>query len=92
MDVIYRRAVTSDIMNDYDAVSDFIQAVKDGSVCLIGAFRTQIIHHKAICRVLVHPMTQAVLTAEENAFIEAHLPKTEELVGVSGKKRSGADL
>ena len=83
VDVIYRRAVTSDIMNDYDAVSDFIQAVKDGSVCLIGAFRTQIIHHKAICRVLVHPMTQAVLTAEENAFIEAHLPKTEELDGVA---------
>lgn len=79
VDVIYRRAVTSDIMNYYDEVLDFIQAVKDAKVCLIGAFRTQIVHHKSICQVLVHPMTKAVLTAEENEFIEAHLPRTEEL-------------
>ena len=34
-------------------------------------------------------MTQAVLTAEENAFIEAHLPKTEELDGVA--ERNGLE-
>lgn len=78
-DVIYRRAVTADVMNYYDEIQDFIQAVKDGCVCLIGAFKTQIVHHKAICQVLVHPMTQAVLTAEENRFIAEHLPKTMEL-------------
>lgn len=79
IDVVYRRAVTSDIMKDYDRVQPFIQAVKEGNVCLIGAFKTQIIHHKAINQVLVHPMTKAILTPEENRFIEEHLPKTFEL-------------
>lgn len=79
VDVIYRRAVTSDIMNNYEEVLDFIQAVKDEKVCLIGAFRTQVVHHKSICQALVHPMTKAVLTEEENRFVEAHLPKTEAL-------------
>ena len=79
VDVVYRRAVTSDVMNYYDEIQDFIRAVKEGGVCLIGAFKTQIVHHKAICQVLVHPMTKAILTSEENQFIEEHLPKTFEL-------------
>ena len=70
---------TSDVMSYYDEIQDFIRAVKEGCVCLIGAFKTQIVHHKAICQVLVHPMTKAILTPEENQFIEEHLPKTVEL-------------
>ena len=79
VDVVYRRAVTGDIVNFYDDIPDFIQAVKAGCVCLIGAFKTQIVHHKAISQVLVHPMTKAILTVEENQFIEEHLPETAEL-------------
>jgi glutathionylspermidine synthase len=79
VDAVYRRAVTSDVIHYYEEVQDFIQAVKDEKVCLIGAFKTQIVHHKAICQVLVHPMTKALLTPEENTFIQEHLPKTLEL-------------
>lgn len=89
VDVVYRRAVTSDVMNYYDEIQDFIRAVKEGGVCLIGAFKTQIVHHKAICQVLVHPMTKAVLTPEENQFIEEHLPKTVELDKLTRKEMAG---
>ena len=87
VDVVYRRAVTADIMNYYDEIQDFIQAVKAGCTCLIGAFKTQIVHHKAICQVLVHPMTKAILTPEENQFVEEHLPKTVELDKLTEKER-----
>jgi rRNA processing protein Krr1/Pno1 len=55
IDVVYRRAVTRDIMEHYDEIQSFIQAVKDDHVCLIGAFQTQLIHHKEISKVLVKP-------------------------------------
>ena len=59
MDAIYRRAVTSDIMKHYEEVGDFIAAVKDNAVCLIGDFRTQIAHNKILYKILHLPQTQA---------------------------------
>lgn len=76
IDMIYRRAVTSDIMKHYDEVADFIQAVKEESVCLLGDFTTQIVHNKVLYRVLHHPMTQEFLLEEENNFVEEHVPYT----------------
>ncbi|MDD3221695.1 MAG: hypothetical protein EOM34_00825 [Clostridia bacterium] len=87
VDAIYRRAVTSDVVKFHDEIPDFLQAVRDEKVCLIGAFRTQIVHHKCICEVLVHPMTKGILTDEENHFIEEHLPKTMKLDDISEKDR-----
>lgn len=76
IDLIYRRAVTSDIMKHYNEVKDFIRAVKEESVCLIGDFTTQIVHNKVLYQILHHPMTQAFLTEEEKAYVKAHVPYT----------------
>lgn len=76
IDLIYRRAVTSDIMKHYEETQDFIRAVKEEAVCLIGDFTTQIAHNKVLYQVLHHPMTQAFLTEEEKAYVKAHVPYT----------------
>ena len=76
IDLIYRRAVTSDIMKHLDEVPDFIRAVKEEAVCLIGDFTTQIAHNKILYYILHHPMTQAFLTREENTYVKAHIPYT----------------
>lgn len=76
IDAVYRRAVTSECMEKFGEISDFIAAVKAGAVCLIGAFRTQVIHNKHLFRILRAPETAAFLTSDENAFINAHVPKT----------------
>lgn len=76
IDIIYRRAVTSDIMKHYEEVQDFIQAVQEDNVCLVGDFRTQIPHNKILYKILHLPQTQQILTKEENDFVEAHVPKT----------------
>lgn len=76
IDAIYRRAVTCDIMENYDNVLPFINAVKDNNVILIGDFKTQIIHNKIIFKILHDDMTKEFLTDEENEFIKKHIPFT----------------
>ena len=76
IDAVYRRAVTSDIMAYYDRVQPFIQAVLDGAACLVGGFRTQIIHNKALFGVLHREETLAFLTQEEKDFVLRHVPQT----------------
>lgn len=81
IDVIYRRAVTSDIMAHKEEVGDFLQAVQDKNVCMMGDFCTHIIHDKILFQVLREPETQAFLTEEENRFIARHVPYTARLTG-----------
>lgn len=76
VDAIYRRAVTSDILQEYDQVTDFLTAVKNHAVCLVGEFRTQIVHNKILYKVLHLPETKALLTEKENRFVRAHVPYT----------------
>lgn len=76
---IYRRAVTCDIMRNYDKVQPFIQAVQNNDVCLIGDFKTQIIHNKIVFKVLHDKMTSAFLTKKEIAFVSEHIPYTASL-------------
>ncbi|MDR1927905.1 MAG: hypothetical protein LBQ33_04630 [Oscillospiraceae bacterium] len=76
IDAIYRRAVTTDIMQNYSEVQPFLEAVRRGKVCLIGSLRTQIIHNKYLFHLLHGEETQSFLSGEDRAFIQAHVPKT----------------
>ena len=79
VDAIYRRAVTSDIVKHLDEVEPFMQAVRETAVCLVGDFKTQIAHSKAIFKILHMEETQSLLSAEENAYVKAHVPLTTSL-------------
>lgn len=76
IDVIYRRAVTTDILEKKAEVTDFLKAVEEKNVCLIGNFCTQIIHDKIIFQVLHMPETAALLEENEITFIKQHIPHT----------------
>ena len=86
IDAIYRRAVTCDIMENYDKVIPFINAVKNENVVLIGDFKTQIIHNKIVFKIMHSDMTKAFLTDEENEFIKMHIPYTVSLTNENVKK------
>lgn len=79
IDIIYRRAVTSDIMSRYEQVTDFIQAVLDDAVCVMGDFQTQIVHNKVLFEILNNPLTEEILSQPELDFIKQHLPYTVKL-------------
>lgn len=76
IDAIYRRAVTSDIMDHREEVRDFLSAVRDKKVTLVGDFVTQIVHDKILFRILHLKRTMSFLTPEENIFIMRHVPFT----------------
>ena len=76
IDVIWRRAVANDVLDNWDKSSAFLDAFRDGAVILIGSFLGHLIHDKQIFKVLVDKRTRAFLTPEEAAFVDAAIPKT----------------
>jgi len=76
IDAVYRRAVTSECLDKYDQIQPFLQAVIEDNVCLIGAFRTQIIHDKKFFCILRNPYVSKLLTKDERKFIDMHIPQT----------------
>ncbi len=73
---IYRRAVTSEILQHPGECDALIDAVAAGKVCLIGHFRTTIVHSKVVNIVLFDKQTRAFLTKQECEFIDKHVPRT----------------
>ncbi|MDO4841137.1 MAG: hypothetical protein Q3982_00465 [Phoenicibacter congonensis] len=76
VDCVYRRAVTCDIQNNIKSCQDFIDAVAANKVCLVGHFRTTVVHTKTINVALFLPETREFLTQAECDFIDAHCPRT----------------
>lgn len=78
IDMIYRRAVTSDVLAHYEESTALLQAARDGAVLLVGDFHTQIVHNKELFRVLHLPRTLQMLDETQRAYIKAHVPYTAE--------------
>lgn len=76
IDAVYRRAVTTDLMQRADEVRPFLDAFKNGDVCVIGALNTQIVHNKWLFRLLHGEETLSLLTPKERSFVLEHIPKT----------------
>ena len=76
IDAIWRRSVTNDIIENWEASQALISAVRERKVVLIGSFAGHLVHDKQIFQVLHMPETQALLTDEENAFVRDTVPFT----------------
>lgn len=91
IDMVYRRAVTMDVMEAYDQIPDFIEAYKNNAFVCIGSFRSQLMHSKLIFKILRHPMTREIVTKEEYDFLVKHVPYTEELITEGDYQRARAN-
>jgi len=76
IDAVYRRAVTCDIMRNKADIQPFLQAARENAACIIGHFRTQIIHNKSVFKILRAPETFEFLTRNEQEFLLRHIPET----------------
>jgi hypothetical protein len=76
IDLIYRRAVNKEVELRIDEVSDFLQAYKEKAVCVVGPFRSQIMHNKIFFEILSSEDKTKFLNTDERDFIIKHIPKT----------------
>ncbi|MBP2642604.1 MAG: hypothetical protein H6Q67_491 [Firmicutes bacterium] len=76
IDCVYRRAVTWEVVERADYVRPFIDAYLAGDVCVIGPFRSQIVHNKILFALLHDPEKTGFLTNGERIFIKNHIPYT----------------
>ncbi|MCK5156555.1 MAG: glutathionylspermidine synthase family protein [Spirochaetales bacterium] len=81
IDLVYRRAVSSELVNRADEVSDFLRAYRDGVVCVVGPFRSHVMHSKKIFAILCDEKKTRFLNEQQRAFIDRHIPYTAELTG-----------
>ena len=80
IDAIYRRSVTSEILQHPGECNAMIDAVAAQKVCLIGHFRTTVVHSKMVSVALFDQQTRDFLSPDECAFIDEHVPRTYRLL------------
>lgn len=81
IDLVYRRIVTFELIENINEIPDFIQAYKDGAFCCIGSIKSQIIHNKIIFKILHDEDTLAFLSEQEREYVKNHIPYTGEFRG-----------
>ena len=79
IDLIYRRAVTTDLMDHYSEISDFLTAYREQAVCVVGSFRSQVVHNKLVFAILHDEDKVDFLTEQEKKFIKQTVPETAEV-------------
>ena len=81
IDLVYRRIVTFELIENIDFIPDFIQAYKDQAFCCIGSVKSQIIHNKIIFKILHDKDTLEFLSPVEREYVKNHIPYTGEFMG-----------
>lgn len=76
VDVIYRRATTSRLLEEAGDIEDLLKAYRQGDVCMVGGFVSQIIHNKVIFSILHDENKVDFLDSEDREFIAEHIPYT----------------
>ncbi|KUO51229.1 MAG: hypothetical protein APF76_17245 [Desulfitibacter sp. BRH_c19] len=76
IDLIYRRAVTTELLERFDAVQAFIEAYKNKAFCMVGSFRSEAAHSKLVFTFLTSSTAEEYFSKEEITFIRNHLPFT----------------
>ncbi len=81
IDMVYRRLVTFEMLENYQYMDNFLKAYKNMSVCTIGSFRSQLLHNKLIFKVLHDDDILKIMNENERKFIKNHIPYTREFSG-----------
>jgi len=79
IDLIYRRSLTFEMFERENEVQDVLKAYADGNVCIVGPFRSHVIHNKKIFSILRDESKTGFLNDVERSFIKKRVPFTKEL-------------
>jgi hypothetical protein len=76
IDVVYRRALTSELLAREDEVRPLFDAYRARVVCVVNSFRAQLLDKKILLALLFDDRVAARCTDDELAVIRAHVPWT----------------
>ena len=80
VDLIYKRVLIHELVDQCGIDSPMIQAVRDRAVCMTNGFRCKVLHKKASLAVLSDEQNAHLYDAEERAAIDDHIPWTRTVV------------
>jgi uncharacterized circularly permuted ATP-grasp superfamily protein len=83
VDLLYRRVLMNDVLARPDECRAIVRAVEAGAVCMANSFRCKIPHKKAFFAVLTDPRHHWLLSPDERALVEAHVPWTRVLAATT---------
>lgn len=76
IDVIYKRVLSSELIERMGINNPIVQAVRDGAVCMTNAFSAKLMAKKASFALLSDERNDELFDAKELAAIAAHIPWT----------------
>ncbi len=80
IDVVYRRALTSELLGREDEVRSLFQAYASQAVCVVNSFRAKVLDKKVLFALLHDPAMKERLSPEEARAVERHVPWTRRVV------------
>ena len=87
IDLVYRRLVTSDLIENKEIGKDLIESYLNDEIMTIGSFRSTLFYTKDIFRILRLEESQKILSEKENEFIKKHIPYTEKFFYQKDKEK-----
>lgn len=79
VDVIYRRLVTRDALAHWQTLGPLLTAYARGQVRMVGSFRSELLHSKAILNLLHDPALQSKFPPADRRLILKHIPRSQKL-------------
>ncbi|PWT87822.1 MAG: hypothetical protein C5B55_14140 [Blastocatellia bacterium] len=76
IDILYKRVVIHEFLNEFDRDHPLIRAYADGRVCMANSFRSKLAHKKSGFAILSDPAYSAIFSPQELEIIRRHIPWT----------------
>jgi len=76
VDFIYKRVLSTELLERYGLDHPIIHALADGKICMMNPFRCKLLHKKASFAVVGDERNQHFFTRAERAALDAHIPWT----------------
>jgi hypothetical protein len=79
LDLVHRVIGTAECLASREEVAPLLDAVREGAVCMVNSFRSELLGHKAIFALLTDPAYEFGLTSRERETIRNHVPWTRQM-------------
>jgi hypothetical protein len=79
LDLVHRVLLTSEVLRDRDGYRPLLDAVREGAVCMVNSFRSELLGHKAIFALLTDPSYDFGFTGVERETLRTHVPWTRQV-------------